>query len=257
MPSPFPGMNPYLEQDDAWHDFHQSFIPAVREVLSVLVAPRYIVKIDDHAYIHELSAEERRPLGRPDVFITPTGAGGGLAVPGAAVLDAPVPLVLPAIDVERQAYLEVRDRQSRQIVTVIELLSPSNKDPGPDRDQYLGKRNAVLASGTSLVEIDLLRRAGRLPPVDLPGSDYCVFVCRTWQRPRAGAWPICLRDRLPVIPIPLRAGEPEPRIDLQALLDRVYDAAGYQHYIYTGTPRPPLSAEDAAWARQYVPATAP
>ena len=42
MPSPFPGMNPFLEQDDAWHDFHEKIIPMIAERLVVQVRPEYI-----------------------------------------------------------------------------------------------------------------------------------------------------------------------------------------------------------------------
>ncbi len=252
MPSPFPGMNPYLEQDDVWHDFHQRYITALAEAVGREVAPHYFVKIDEHAYIHELPENERRGPRRPDILVASAGRPAGPS-PGVGLVEAPVEVVLPGIDVERQPFLEVRDRQSRQVVTVIELLSPSNKDPGPDREQYLTKRGEFLAGAANFVEIDLLRLNGRLPHVDLPGADYCVFVSRSEQRPRAGAWPIFLRDRLPEIPIPLRSGELEPRLELQPVLDRVYDSAYYVGYIYSGTPRPPLSDSDAAWAQQFIP----
>lgn len=254
MPSPFPGMNPYLEQADVWHDFHQRFITAVAEALGALVAPRYIVKIGEHAYIHELDADLRRPVGRPDAFVTPSGVPG-TAPESVGLLDAPVEVMLPSIDIERQPFLEVRDRHGREVITVIEVLSPSNKESGPDREQYLAKRGEFLAGTSNLVEIDLLRRWGRLPPVHLPGADYCVFVSRSEQRPRAGAWPIGLRQRLPEIPIPLRASEAEPRIDLQAILHRVYDAAYYSTWIYSAGPEPPLAPDDVAWAQQFIPQT--
>ncbi len=252
MPSPFPGMNPYLEQDDVWHDFHQRFATAMAETLGGLIAPRYFVKIDEHAYIHEMPADHRRPARRPDAFVAPSGAAGAVT-DAVGLAEAPVEILLPGIDVERQPFLEVRDRYSRQVITVIELLSPSNKEPGPDREQYLTKRGEFLASTVNLVEIDLLRGGGRLPPIDLPGADYCVFISRAEQRPRAGAWPVRLQDKLPVIPVPLRGREAEPRLELQSILDRVYDLAYYATYIYSGAPRPPLSPDDAAWARQFVP----
>src|SRR5262245_17621717 len=145
MPSPFPGMNPYLEQEDVWHDFHQRFATAVAEALGPQVFPSYIVKIDEHIFIHEPPAEQRQLLGRPDTFLAPSGREGSTPA-GAGVLEAPVRFVLPAVDEERQPFVEIRDRQSRQVITVIELLSPSNKDPGPDRVQYLGKRGEILRS---------------------------------------------------------------------------------------------------------------
>src|SRR6266436_5771844 len=100
MPSPFPGMNPYLEQEDAWHDFHERFIPVVAELIGAQVRPNYIVKIDEHVYIHELPADVRRLVGRADIALT-TSPHQGLAADGsAAVLEAPVQVRLPAVDLE-------------------------------------------------------------------------------------------------------------------------------------------------------------
>jgi hypothetical protein len=257
MPSPFPGMNPYLEQEDAWHDFHEQFIPYVRQVIVPQVRPNYIVKLDEHIYIHERSAAEREFLGRADVSIT----RGDVPAPshqGTQVLEAPVQGRIPvAIDVERLSFVEIRDRRDRQLVTVLELLSPSNKRLGPDREQYLSKRRQLLAGNVHLVEIDLLRGGPRMPVEDLPDCDYCIVVSRVEKRPAVGIWPVRLRERLPVIPIPLRAPDADARLDLQEALNNLYDAAGYEDYIYTGAPQPPLHPDDAAWARQFLPSIPP
>ncbi len=255
MPSPFPGMNPYLEQEDVWHDFHERFVPHLAEVLGLQPQVRgsYIVKIDEHVFIHERSAEERQFVGRADVLV----AGGrppAPAQPVGALLEAPAFARVPvAVDEERLSFVEIRDRQDRQLVTVIELLSPSNKYAGPDREQYLAKRRQLLHSRAHLIEIDLLRGGPRLPLDDLPDCDYCVTVSRMEERPRVGVWPLRLRDRLPVIPVPLRAPDPDARLDLQELLHRVHDGAGYANYICTGTPQPRLHPADEAWARQFLP----
>jgi hypothetical protein len=149
--------------------------------------------------------------------------------------------------------VEVRDRRNRQLVTLIELLSPTNKRPGGDRDQYLAKRNEILASGAHFVEIDLLR-GGRRPPLeDMPACDYCVLVSRYEERPRVGLWPLRLCDRLPVIPIPLREPDPDARLDLQQVLHDIYDKAHYQTYIYDGFPDPPLPPEDDRWVQELLP----
>jgi hypothetical protein len=153
------------------------------------------------------------------------------------------------VDIERHASIEIRDRQNRELVTMIELLSPSNKRYGPDHDQYVAKRTALMFSTASLVEIDLLRGGPRFPLNDLPPSDYCVAVYRKRDLPKVEAWPIGLRDPLPVIPIPLKGEFPDATLDLQALLHRVYDAAGYEDYIYESNPEPPLEGADLAWAQ--------
>jgi len=251
MPSPFPGMDPYLEQEDVWHDFHERCIPLVAEVLAAQVDPNYIVKIDEHVYIHELPAEQRRFLGWADLLLTPS-APPHQGQAGIAVGDAPAQVLLPAVDIERLSFVEIRDRRDRVVVTAIELLSPANKRSGPDREQYVAKRAHFLGSSAHFIELDLLRGGQRMPLENLPACDYYALVSRTEQRWRAGLWPIRLRERLPVIRIPLRAPDPDVRLDLQHMLDRVYDAARYQGYIYDGAPSLPLSPDDAAWAEQLI-----
>jgi hypothetical protein len=206
MPSPFPGMNPYVEQDDAWHDFHERFIPLVATILGAQLRPRYIVKIDE----------------------------------------------LPAGDLERLSYVEIRDRRDRDLVTVIELLSPANKTRGPDREQYLAKRMELLNGPAHLVEIDLSRGGPPMPADGRPNCAYSILVSRVERRLDAEFWPISLRERLPVIPVPVRSPDADAHLDLQMALDRIYDEAGYADYIYDGNPRPKLGDEDAEWARQLI-----
>lgn len=254
MPSPFPGMNPYLEQDDVWHDFHERWIPLVAELLTPQVRPHYVARLDEHIYVHELGAEERRFLGRPDVAVAETGprTTNGAAT---AVLEAPaVGRLAATLDFEHLSFIEIRDRRNREVITAIELLSPANKRPGPNREQYLLKRWQLLASPVHLVEIDLLRGGPRMPLEQPPESAYCVMVSCWDLRPDVALWPLRLRDPLPVIPVPLRAEDPPAWIDLQAVLHRIYDAAGYEDDIYTGTPQPPLAPDDDAWAKQLIAA---
>ena len=175
MPSPFPGMNPYLEQEDVWHDFHERFIPLLATILGGQLRPRYIVKIDEHIYVHEMVIESRRLVGRADISV-----GHGLGVPtsqpvsGAGVLERRRGVRLPAVDHERLSYVEIRDRRDRELVTVIELLSPANKQPGSDREQYLAKRMELLNGPVHLVEIDLLRGGPPMPADERPA---CATRC--------------------------------------------------------------------------------
>ncbi len=249
-------MNPYLEQNDAWEDFHHEFITRARETLAEQVGQDYVVKVEVRLYLYELSAEERRFFGQADVGVAAIpAANGGQATPSPTLVTAPVQLTLPAVEVERHSSIEIRDRRNRRVITVIELLSPSNKTPGDDLGDYAGKRREVLASPVHLVEIDLRRGGQRPSPPLLPSSDYYALVSRYEDRPRMGLWPIGLRERLPVIPVPLTAPDPDISLDLQAVLHRVYDAAGYAKYIYRDTPEPPLRPEEAEWARPFLPAT--
>ena len=158
-------------------------------------------------------------------------------------------------ELRRVPFLEVRDRLGRELITVLELLSPANKRGGADREQYVAKREQLLQSAAHFVEIDLLRGGRPMPLANRPKCDYSVLVSRAEARPWAGFWPIRLRRRLPVIPIPLLPADPDARIDLQEILHHVYDAAGYEDFIYATRPQPRLSAKDAAWARSFVPAT--
>jgi len=248
MPSPFPGMNPYLEQEDVWQDFHDRFIPALSDELTPQVRPHFIVKIEEHPYIHEPAAEQRIRLGSADVGIMPSSAvqsGGSLA---SATLVAPARIIFPSVEIEKQAYLEIRDRQNRELVAVVEVLSPTNKRPGPDREQYLAKRANLLRTKATFVEIDLLRGWPRMPDHEVPPCDYGVVVSRAPERPEGGFWPVQLRDPLPTIPVPLREPLVEAHVDLQQVLNTVYDRASYKDYIYQGKPQPPLSQEDQAWA---------
>ena len=194
----------------------------------------------------------RAALGRADLSVSRSETAPA-GPPALGVLEAPAEIQLPAQGVERIPFLEVRDRRGRELVTVIELLSPSHKRPGTDREQYLAKRRALLRIPAHLVEIDLLRGWAVMPAENRPEGDYSVLVSRAEERPAADFWPIRLRDRLPVIPIPLWAPDGDARVDLQEVLHRTYGGPGYEHFIYAGTPEPPLSAEDAEWARQFVP----
>jgi Protein of unknown function (DUF4058) len=252
MPSPFPGMNPYLEQSDNWQDFHTEFLTGLRHQLDPRLGPDYIVLLEKHVYIHELPPEPRRLLGRPDISVVRTGAFAA-GQPNLGLLEAPAEVQLPELDIERVAFLEIRDRRGRELVTVIELLSPSNKRPGDDRLQYLSKRREIFRSNAHLVEIDLLRDWPPMPAENRPEGDYSVLVSRAGRRPLAQFWPIRLRDRLPVIPIPLKPTDPDGQVDLQEVLHQAYDGGGYRKFIYEGTPEPSLNAQDAEWAAAFLP----
>jgi len=149
--------------------------------------------------------------------------------------------------------LKITDRDERQVIAVIELLSPSNKQPGHNREVFTEKRKQLLYADAHYVELDFLRGGPRLPIEDAPTCDYSALVCRHTLRPNADMWPIGLREPLPTIPLPLLPGDTEPTIDLQAVLHRVYDAAGYAYYIHRGQPDPPLSPSDAEWALGIIP----
>ena len=160
MPSPFPGMDPYLERPTLWPDLHLELIRAVRAALVPKVAPRYYVAVEQRTYIvaaDPFDAAQGKPhtfVGRPAVTVVSPLEGPAeppVAVASVAVLERPVTVELPLPDRIRQRYLEVRDVETHEVVTVIEILSPTNKRPGPDRQQYERKRLEVLDALTNLV----------------------------------------------------------------------------------------------------------
>ena len=249
MPSPFPGMNPYLERASAWESFHHALIVAAQLQIAPQTPPEYVVRIEHRVYIHE-PPHEPGFVGRADLGVHRTPRAAGRPV---ATLEAPARVTLETVDVERVKFLTIRDRDGNDLITVIELLSPTNKYAGPDRAQYLAKRREILRSSAHLVEIDLLRGGPRMPPDELPTCDYCVLVSRVEERPEAGVWPWRLRDPIPLIPIPLRLGDADATLDLKTAIDQMYDGGRYANYIYAGPPEPRLAPDDAAWAAAFLP----
>ncbi|HEX4795302.1 MAG TPA: DUF4058 family protein [Humisphaera sp.] len=207
MPSPFPGMNPYLEQEDAWHKFHEQFCIHCMELLVPQVRPNYIVELDEHVFVQELPADERRLIGRSDLSVVRRKPDAASPSSNASTLTAPAYAQLPvAIDIERLSSVVIKDRKDRSIVTVVELLSPSNKSS--DRPQYLAKRHQYFSSGVSLVEIDLLRGGLRLPLEGLNDCDYYVMspVRRNILAPESGRFTCAIHCRK--YPCPSRAATP-------------------------------------------------
>ena len=251
MPSPFPGMDPYLERPGLWPDVHLRLIIALADALAPMVSPRYYVAVEERVYLVE--ADKQRFVGEPDVAIV--GKPEPARATGLAITHGPaapaVEVMLPEPD-ERQIYLEVRDPEGDEVITAIEVLSYTNKRPGHGRRAYETKRFEVLGSFTTLVEIDLLRA---FPPLEMrpvngaSQSDYRILVSRYEERPRAGLYPFSVRDPIPVFPVPLRPGEPEPVINLKPLLDDVYERASYARRVnYRRSPEPRLAETDAEWA---------
>ena len=182
-------MNPYFEQSAQWHGFHMEFLTALRHQLAPRVLPKYIVQLEEHVYIHDLPPEPRHLIGRANVSVARQEAPA-VGQRATGVLEAPAEVQLPILDTERVGYLEIRDRQGQELVTVIALLSPSNKRSGDDREQYLAKRRELLKGPTHLVEIDLLRGWTPMPVENRPACQYSVLVSRAERRPTAEMWPV-------------------------------------------------------------------
>jgi hypothetical protein len=247
-------MDPFLE-GQVWKDFHSDFVTGVRAALIPLLRPRYIVRIEERVYVeHESDGTSRYII--PDVTIV-EGASAHEPVSGGGVtvITQPVPIPVLMPEEVRELYLEVRLRETHEVVTVIEVLSPDNKRTGSDgREEYLAKREAVLQSRAHLIEIDLLRGGARLPMAKpLPPADYYAFVHRVRRRPLADVWHFTLSDPMPTIPVPLTGDDPDVLLDLQAVFNAVYDRAGYDYSVdYEHGTVPPLNEEEAAWAQGLI-----
>ena len=250
MPSPFPGMDPYLERRHVWPDVHSAFIVATRDALAPQVAPAYYVAIAERLYIVALDSTEF--IGRPDVAIitAPMEArSASVADTATAVASIAQTVVLPQFEEVRERYLEIRDAQTQAVVTALEMLSPSNKAPGEGRDAYEAKRRQVLSTLTNLVEIDLLRGGKPMEMQPPAPSDYRILVRAGWERPQARLYACSIRQALPEVPVPLRREEPEARLPLGTLLAGIYARAHYDLRLdYRQPPEPPLSPADATWA---------
>lgn len=249
MPSPFPGMNPYLEHPDRWSSVHNRLIVALADALTPQLLPKYQVDIEKRIY--EIISTDSLFVGRADVTVqrnrTPTpSTESNVAVATAAT--QPIKVNLPMLEEVREAYLEVRDAATKKVVTVIEILSPTNKQGG-GRQKYETKRYSVLGSLTHLVEIDLLREGEPLPILgNPPQSNYRILVSRSNTRPRADLYTFNLPDEIPSFPLPLRSEDVEPVVNLQELLHGVYERSGYDYFIdYNSEPMPPLAKADVAW----------
>ena len=254
MPSPFPGMDPFLEHFGLWPDVHNEFISSTRAVLAVMLRPKYYVRIEERVYVSDQSDPGRSVLV-PDVRIAerPGRAWSTFEPGGVATLEVAEPVVATTMieDEIHEPRVEIIDRESRLVVTVVEVLSPTNKVPGSrGRASYEKKRWEIMDSPSNFVEIDLLRDGEPLRTAEaLPFYDYVVHVSRRAGRPKGDVWPILLHQRLPVITVPLRPEDADAKLDLQQVLDTVYDRAAYDLSIdYRRAPVPPLGPEQMAWA---------
>lgn len=262
MPTPFPGMDPYLERRGLWEEVYIALITRIQQFLTPVLRPKYRVAIEQRTYL-SLVAPGGDLIGKPDVMVTtPQYASSepilatAVATP-AVVADEPLVGELPQAEEIVERFLEIRDTATHEVITAIEILSPTNKQSVEGRRQYEQKRLNILATATSLVEIDLLRAgqpfAMRLQNQAAPASHYRIVISRGWQRPRADLYLFNLPQPIPAFPIPLRVGETEPVLPLNQLLHELYDPSGYDLAIdYSESAPPPLSDDDTRWIAQLL-----
>lgn len=266
MPSPFPGMDPYLEAPDIFPDFHHEMISGIRERLNTNLRPAYHSMVEERVYISDETDPGRKAI-IPDVTVVqPALATRGAATNGTrggitGALEADLAVAEPVVattmvDEEiREARVVIYDAAGRQVVTVIEVLSPTNKIVGSrGRANYEAKRLDVLQSPAHLVEIDLLRDGVSIYPGEqIPDHDYLVHVSKRGDRPRGILWPILITQRLPVIAIPLLPRDPDFGLDLADIFRTAYQRGGYDMmFDYTQSPKVPLDSRAAKWAETWL-----
>ena len=255
MPSPFPGMIPYLE-GSTWMNFHGQFCAEIARQLGPKLRPRYLARLTER-FFTDISVDpdvSKKPL-YPDIgsvehdISESRGEGIGIAT-------APVRVATEMPESILHFAVEIRDLHERRLVTSIEVLSPSNKR-GDGRHEYLAKRRRVLLGTAHLIEIDLLRKGQRIPMKELlPVAPYYAYVGRFETRPGTDVWPISLDRSLPKIPVPLLAEDPDVFLDLQLALTTVYDLSEYDLEIdYTKPPDVAFSPEEAEWSDSWLRAT--
>lgn len=255
MPSPFPGMDPYLEHRDFFPDLHASLITYMREALQRQLPAGYHAAIGQRVWV---DVEQREIESDVHIRRSPGKASSSVAVaePGAGrkvVIEVPH-------DERRETFIEIR-RTGARIVTTIEILSRSNKTAGrPGRELYPRKQREVLASQSHLVEIDLLREGQHTTAVPLEELrvecwpyHYHVCVHRYDRFEQFVVYPFEVRERMPAIDVPLLPSDNEISLDLQAVFDRTYEAAAYERELdYRSDPEPPFDAEATAWLRERI-----
>lgn len=255
MRSPFPGMDPYLEDPGGWGGVHDALIALLREQLNRQLGAGYIADGDTRVYV--VSPDEQRWIF-PDVYVLETPAPAARPA-GRGAIAAPVRVSLAEPAAVRQPYILIRDRASRRVITIVELLSPINKTPTllsgvapAAREEFLRKRHETMASTTHWLEIDLLR-AGERPPQLRGATDYYALLKRAGAQ-EAEVWPVSLRDPLPTIAVALPPGQADVPLNLQAAMEALFERYRYAELVdYSGPPpAPSLSLDDAQWAARQV-----
>ncbi|MFN8453872.1 MAG: DUF4058 family protein [Anaerolineae bacterium] len=246
MPSPFPGMDPYLEDEEYWPSFHHNLSGAIQAQLIPLLRPKYFADVETTIVYEPVESSGARQM-KPDVTI--------LRETAAPYLPADFKISPAPLEQEVELEIEVKlfsvgiyTTQGRQLVTSVEILSPANKIVGSTAyQQYVRKRRRLFNSIAHLMEFDLLRRGSRIIlGHNLPNAPYFATLSRAERRPTVEIWPLALSEPLPILPVPLLEPDRDVPLDLQTAVSTVYDNSGYDYRLdYSQPPPPPpLAAEE-------------
>lgn len=253
-------MDPFIEGCGLWEDFHGHLIEKISEALADAVPPTYFVTNGERTYVVLDDSEDIKSHAfKPDVSIArergaPTGVATA-AVAESAIQTAPYSVRAFVEEEFRERFIEIREgNHFGQLVTSIEVLSPSNKKPkSPGWDLFQRKRQGLFAEhAANVVELDLLRSGQRMPMVDrLPTSPYRLLVARRTEMPYCQVWDAYFDRPLPPLPVPLAKPDADIRLDLQPMIDAIYLRwRYYRRFDYAEPLKPPLSPEELAWLEQ-------
>lgn len=260
MPSPFPGMNPYFEQPSIWEDFHANLASEIQRQLAPRLRPKYYAAWTPRVTYDEIIIEAppiKPDVIKPDVGIYRTETSSQ-RLSGVVVATQSPPIIAQAVveEVIKLHSIEIRQAETKSLVTAIEILSPVNKRAGHEAfDDYVKKRRNLMRAPVNLLEIDLLRAGTRMPLLsELPGAPYFIFLHRAFVAGQVEAWPLRLQEPIPVVPVPLREPDPDVPLDLTQAIHTIYDELAYDMRIdYTREPPPPaLSLADKAYVDQLL-----
>lgn len=252
MKNPFPGMNPYLE--NRWRDVHARLVVYIGDAVQQQLPPGLQARVEEDVLIDGLAPDTL--LARPDVYVAEQAGRTPAKSSGSGSPETSVPTIILLDDPPQPRHVEIVDVEAGdRVVTAIELLSITNKDTTDGRFRYQTKQRAYRAAGVNLVEIDLLRQGEYVLSPDwsrIPPSKrrlYNISVHRAIRPRQYAIYGAMLRDRLPVIAIPLRSTDADVALDIQKLIDDYHDRSGFGSggLEYSRPLDPPLTHADEEW----------
>ncbi len=259
MKSPFPGVDPYLEQH--WGDIHTSLMVYIRDQLTDQLPSDLQARVEESVSV---DLDESPRWIYPDVTVVELpDASSSLVAVADAVITEPTIIPLPS-EKPTQRHIEIVDLNSgNRVVTAIELLSPANKQEEAGRSQYRRKQREYIEAGVNLVEIDFIRTGsfivaapeGRIP-WDMR-TPYIICIRRAYRPEHAEIIAVALEQPVPNFRIPLRHTDADAVLRLQPLLDNCYRRGRYASINYSQPSRPKLDDKSAAWALELIRARKP
>lgn len=246
MPSPFPGMDPYLEA--RWPEVHASLIVYARNQINRQLPTDLQANIEENLAVR-VDVEGDRGI-RPDVHVAEDGGSAGLQTSSSQVAVAE-PVVVPRAPYPER-HVEIVNQAGR-VVTAIDFVSPWNKIGRRNRDQYWRKQLDYLDAGVNLVEIDLVRQGDYVLAATLTEipqfepTPYLVCVYRNECPDQFEIYRVPLDVPMPNIPIPLRVDEADVVLQLQLLIDDCYRDGRYDRIDYQADPQPAFDVEHTVW----------